>query len=73
MTDYSDGVGGQAENEAYCMKKSFQAKNVDSMNEKMGYNNMSDLANTPKAPTKMMGAKSNPQLGAKASNSRYDY
>lgn len=68
-----DGEKGQVENEAYCMKKSWQAENVDSMNEKMGYHNMSDLANTPHAPTKMHGAKVNDQLGPEASNSRYDY
>ena len=64
MADYqnADGVNGQVENESYCMKKSWQARNVDEMTNKMGYHNMSDLANTPKPPNSMQGAKSNPQL-----------
>jgi hypothetical protein len=58
----ADGVSGQVENESYCMKKSFQARNVDEMTQKMGYHDMSDLANTPKAPTAMKGEKRNTQL-----------
>jgi hypothetical protein len=65
MADYNDtdGVNGQVENESYCMKKSWQARNVDEMTDKMGYHNMADLANTPKPPTAMKAAKSNPQVG----------
>lgn len=70
---YGDGESGQVQNESYCMKKSFNAQNVDSMTEKMGYHNMSDLANTKKVPVQMTSAKSNPQLGPEASDSRYDY
>lgn len=67
MSEYqnADGANGQVENEAYCMKKSFQARNVDSMTNAMGYHDMSDLANTPKAPTEMKGEKRNSQLEPK--------
>lgn len=67
MADYqnADGVNGQVENEAYCMKKSWQARNVDEMTQKMGYHDMSDLANTPKAPTQMKAEKRNVQLDPK--------
>lgn len=58
----SEGVNGQVENESYCMKKSFQARNVDEMTNAMGYHDMGDLANTPKAPTVMKGEKRNVQL-----------
>lgn len=50
------------EGEAYCMP-SMQKRNTDSMNSAMGYNNMSDKANTPKAPTAMKAVKTNPQMG----------
>ena len=69
----ADGVNGQVENESYCMKKSFEARNVDSMSEAMGYHNMSDLANNAKAPVPMKADKQNLQLGPEASDSRYDY
>lgn len=64
MAEYgnADGVSGQVEGESYCMKKSFQARNVDSMTNAMGYHDMSDLANTPKAPTPAKGEKRNVQL-----------
>lgn len=62
MADYQDSDGGQVEGESYCMKKSWQARNVDSTNQAMGYSDSADLANTPKAPTVMQGEKSNPQL-----------
>lgn len=63
MADYqdSDGVKGAVESESYCMP-SWQKRNVDSMNQAMGYHDMSDLANTPKAPTAMEGEKRNVQL-----------
>ena len=63
MADYEDGASGQVENESYCMKQSMQAKNVADMNAKMGYNDMSDLANTKPFPVAMNGAKRNEQLG----------
>jgi hypothetical protein len=50
------------ENEAYCMP-SMQKRNVDQMNMAMGYYNMEDRANTPKYPTGMKTAKTNPQMG----------
>lgn len=64
-----DGESGQVMNESYCMKKSWNAKNTDSMTEMMGYNSASDLANTPKAPTPSKAMKSNPQVGPEAANS----
>lgn len=65
---YEDGENGQVENESYCMKKSWQARNVDEMTKAMGYHDMGDLANTPKAPTAMKGEKRNSQLEPKMPN-----
>lgn len=67
MADYenADGVNGQVEGESYCMKKSWQARNVDEMTREMGYHDMADLANTPKPPTRMEGEKRNVQLEPK--------
>jgi hypothetical protein len=64
MANYDglEAVNGQVENESYCMKKSWQARNVDQMTNAMGYHDMADLANTPRPPTKMEGAKENVQL-----------
>jgi hypothetical protein len=70
---YDDGEAGQVEGMSYCMKRSIEAKNVDSMSEAMGYHNMADRANTPKPPTQMKAAKSNPQLSPQAGNGKYDY
>ena len=58
MAEYNDRP---VENEAYCMP-SYQKRNVDEMTQKMGYHDMSDLANTPKPPTQMKGEKRNVQL-----------
>jgi len=55
------------EMEQYCVP-SQQKRNVDSMNSAMGYNTMSDRANTPKPPVAMKAAKSNLQLGPKMPN-----
>ena len=68
-SSYDDvaGVKGAVENEQYCMP-SMQKRNVDSMNQMMGYHNMSDLANTPKYPTKMTAATSHRQLGPELPN-----
>lgn len=67
MADYqnADGVNGQVEGESYCMKKSWQARNVDEMTQKMGYHDANDLANTPKPPTRMEGEHRNTQLEPK--------
>lgn len=74
MSDYDDGASGQVENNPYCMDKNFNAKNVKSMNQDMGYHNMSDLANCKSAPVSMVGATSNKQEGSKMpGNNRYDY
>ncbi len=56
-------MAGEYENpegEQYCMN-SWQKRNVDSMNQASGYNDMSDRANTGKPPVAMKAAKSNPQ------------
>lgn len=66
-----DGENGQVENEQYCMKISWQARNVDEMSEKMGYHDMGDLSNTPDAPTMMKGEKRNEQLEPKITSKRY--
>lgn len=58
MSDYDSKA---PEGVSYCMP-SMQKRNVDEMNSKMGYNNMSDRANTPKFPTGMKAAKVNSQL-----------
>jgi hypothetical protein len=63
MANYDDGEAGQVENEQYCMKKSWNARNVDQMTNAMGYHDMGDLANTARPPTPVKAAKSNPQMG----------
>lgn len=63
---------GSVSNESYCMP-SMQKKNVDQMNQAMGYDNMSDLANTKAFPVSMVGAKSNEQEGPTAGNGKYNY
>lgn len=73
MAEYGDGESGQVENESYCMKKSFNARNTDEMSEKMGYHNMSDLANTPRPPVEMKAKKDNNQLGPRAGSGKYNY
>lgn len=57
----ADGVKGAVQNEQYCMP-SWNKRNVDSMSQQMGYHDMNDLANTPRPPTQMEGAKRNEQL-----------
>ena len=71
MSEYDES---QVENTPYCMEKSFQARNVKSMNEAMGYHNMSDLANCKAAPVSMVGAKENKQMSPEMpGENRYDY
>lgn len=69
----NDSGDGQVMFDSYCMKKSIEAKNNAEMNAKLGYNNMSDRANTPKPPVQMKAAKSNPQLSPQAGKNKYDY
>lgn len=73
MADYqnADGVNGQVEETQYCMKRSWQARNVDEMSEKSGYHDMNDLANTPKPPNSLQGEKRNVQLDPVMPKSRY--
>lgn len=64
---------GEVSNESYCMKGSMQAKNVDQMNQAMGYNNSADLANCKSFPVSMVGAKANEQEDPKAGSGKYNY
>lgn len=64
MGALDDGESGQVENQSYCMKKSWNARNVDEMTQKMGYNDASDLANTQRPPTAVKAEKRNQQAGA---------
>lgn len=68
MSMYDDGEMGQVENESYCMKKSWEAKNVDQMTNAMGYHAKNDLANTDRPPTPSKAMKSNPQMGPKSAD-----
>lgn len=65
MSDF-DGEAGAVNNKAgeqySAMPMSFQARMNKEQNAGMGYNNLSDLANTPPAPTQMEGAKNNRQV-----------
>ncbi len=71
MADYKDGAA--VENDAYCMP-SWQQRNVDDMNQRMGYHNMADRANAAHPPTPVKAAKSNPQLSPKMpGDNQYDY
>jgi hypothetical protein len=62
-----NGNYGTVEGTNYCMD-SMNARNVKEMNNKMGYHNMSDMANTGKAPTKPTGVATNAQHGPMAAN-----
>lgn len=63
------GSDGTVENTAYC-QDSWQARNVRETNKAMGYDDMSDLANTKRAPVSMVGEKRNTQLSPSLPNSR---
>jgi len=73
MAKENYGSDGQVQNEKYCMKDSWQAKNVDETNKAMGYDDMSDLANTSRPPTPVRAASRNPQLGPEMSKSDKRY
>lgn len=64
MAEYSDNTGKQY------VCKSFYADGVQSDNAKLGYNNLSDRANTAKAVQPMKAAKSDTQAPA---NSKFGY
>jgi hypothetical protein len=72
MANSDNGSSGAVENNSYCMP-SWNARNVKDMNQKLGYHNMADLANTKQPPTQMMGAKANEQEGPKAADNNYAY
>lgn len=73
MSEYGDGDKGAVENESYCMP-SWNKRNVEDMNNKMGYHNMADRANSSTPPTQMKGAKRNEQLSpAMPGDNKYDY
>ena len=57
-----NGNYGAVEGTNYCMD-SMNARNVKEMNAKMKYHDMSDQANTGKAPTRPTGVAANPQKG----------
>jgi len=63
-----DGESSQVEGMSYCMKKSWNARNIDEMSMKMGYHDMSDLANTARPPTPVRAMKENKQMGPEAAN-----
>jgi hypothetical protein len=74
MAEYGDGASGQVENDSFCMDKSLNARNNKEMNNKMGYHNMADKANTPPAPVSMMGEKVRDQSGPKLpGDNSYNY
>ena len=64
MADYADNTGKQ-----YVMNN-FYTDGVKETNAKMGYNNMSDKANTGKTAQPMKAAKSDTQL---PSSSKFGY
>lgn len=68
MAEIIGAEAGEVEGTNYAMKKSWQARNVADMNAKMGYHDMSDLANTAKPVTPVKAAKSNPQVGPASAN-----
>ena len=52
-----NGESGQVSHEAYCMKDSIEAKTNAEMNQKMGYFNSADMANSKPYPVQMNGKK----------------
>lgn len=73
MAYIGDGVEGQVENESYCMKKSWEARNNASTNDMMGYHKMNDRANVEHPPVRMVAKHDNRQDGPEAANNLYDY
>lgn len=70
-----DGEGGQVENvkdRHYCMEKSWEARNNENFNRAMGFNEMSDLANTMHPATKMVGSHRNEQEGPRLASPRHN-
>lgn len=71
---FEDGESGQVRNEAYCMKDSIEAKTNMEMNQKMGYHDSADMANSKPYPVQMNGEKRNTQIMGNASgDNEYNY
>ena len=69
-----NGESGQVSHEAYCMKDSIEAKTNAEMNQKMGYFNSADMANSKPYPVQMNGEKRNTQImGDGAGDNDYNY
>lgn len=64
------GREGSVIHEAYCMPSEHK-QNVDSINAKMGYHDLSDLANTKSYPSQMGRERKNIQLDPKMPSKRY--
>lgn len=68
MAEIMGAEAGEVEGQSYCLKKSFNVRNTEEMNAKMQYNNLSDLANTPRPPTPVRAASENRQMGPEVAN-----
>ena len=74
MDDGKSGAVRNEKNQQYvALPNTWQAENNRDMNEKMGYGNLSDLANCAHPPTPVHAAKNNMQLGPKSFDSDYNY
>ena len=63
MAQYKNSDGNDYTAIQYC-QPSWQARNVDETNQKMGYLDLSDRANRDKEPTGLHGEKSRKQIMA---------
>ena len=71
MADYDDGERGQVMHDSNTMRENINAKTCDEMNQKMGYWDMSDLANSKMYPVQMGKERRNEQNGPKMPSKRY--